>query len=309
MALLNTPDGGANVPLASRTLVGRSAECGLRLDDPHVSSVHATIAWTGLRWEIRDLGSRNGTFLNGAKLDAGRPVHLQPGTLVAFGDPSRTFTLVDDSPPALLAVESITGTIRTSPVGGGILVLPSDTHPEVSVYEDRDGTWRLETMEGTTETLADQQYVQAGGSQWLLHLPAVNEGTPIIRISISLESVSFRFAVRRDEERVKITILHRGAEIPLEPREHGYVLLTLARARAKDAEHLPEDQRGWRDREHLERMLGMEANALNVAIHRARQQISAAGIIGAARIVEVKRGQRRFGTEQFTIVPLEEGTD
>lgn len=127
-----------------------------------------------------------------------------------------------------------------------------------------------------------------------------------MRLQLDLERMSMRFAVRRDEERVEITIFNENVEIALEPREHSYVLLTLARARQADRETRPPDQRGWRDRHELERMLGVDANALNLAVHRARQQLSAAGVRNAARVVEVKRGRRRFGTERFTIVPLDD---
>lgn len=75
--------------------------------------------------------------------------------------------------------------------------------------------------------------------------------------------------------------------IPLESREHGYVLLTLARARRTNAERSV-GERGWIDRDELLRMLSIDANALNVAIHRARQQLLAAGIEGAQGIVEVR---------------------
>ena len=44
--------------------------------------------------------------------------------------------------------------------------------------------------------------------------------------------------------------------------------------------------------------------ALNVAIHRARQQLSRAGVGNAAAIVEVRRKQRRLGTDRFQITKL-----
>ena len=41
------------------------------IEDAFASSLHARIYWTGSSWEIRDLGSRNGTYVNGAPLAAG----------------------------------------------------------------------------------------------------------------------------------------------------------------------------------------------------------------------------------------------
>lgn len=53
-------------------------------------------------------------------------------------------------------------------------------------------------------------------------------------------------------------------------------------------------------------MMAVDTNALNVAIYRARRQFSRAGIEGSGGLVEVRRGQRRFGLapERFEIGSL-----
>ena len=122
------------------------------------------------------------------------------------------------------------------------------------------------------------------------------EGTAAVDTGPRLDTISLRFEVSRDEEHTTITTVHRGVETRLEEREHGYVLLTLARARLADREH-PAAEQGWIDRERLLKMLAMDANALNVAIYRARGQLAAAGVDGAAGVVEVRRGQRRLGVD------------
>ncbi|MEL6187364.1 MAG: hypothetical protein AAFU79_22300, partial [Myxococcota bacterium] len=223
---------------------------------------------------------------------------------LAFGDPDRVFELLDDEPPSATAVAQLSGAVRAA--RSGLLTLPDDDRPELSIYEDAAGEWWIERSDEPARSLEDGAVVQAGGQAWTLRLPFIDEGTPLMRLKLDLERMSMRFAVRRDEERVEITIFNDNVEIALEPREHSYVLLTLARARQADRDTRAPDQRGWRDRDELERMLGIDANALNLAVHRARQQLSAAGVRNAARVVEVKRGRRRFGTERFTIVPLEE---
>jgi hypothetical protein len=95
--------------------------------------------------------------------------------------------------------------------------------------------------------------------------------------------------------------------IPTEPREHAYVLLTLARKRLADRGE-PLAEQGWIDRDQLLRMLQLDANGLNVAIYRARGQLAAAGLLDSAGIVEVRRGQRRIGVDPSRLVvgPLEE---
>lgn len=51
-----------------RVLIGRAAECGLVLDTAGVSRRHCEIVRTRLGWTIHDLGSANGTWVNGARV-------------------------------------------------------------------------------------------------------------------------------------------------------------------------------------------------------------------------------------------------
>lgn len=52
----------------SRLLVGTSPACDFRLSDPQVSRRHCAIEQTGRRLRISDLGSTNGTFVNGVEV-------------------------------------------------------------------------------------------------------------------------------------------------------------------------------------------------------------------------------------------------
>ena len=57
---------GLTWPLEGQTLtIGRNSDCNIVLDDRQVSRVHARIAWRGDHYEVEDLGSKNGTHLNG----------------------------------------------------------------------------------------------------------------------------------------------------------------------------------------------------------------------------------------------------
>lgn len=288
-------------PVSARHLVGRSQSCALRLDKRYVSGEHATLAWTGWSWEVRDLGSRNGTFVDGSRIEPGKPVPVAVGSKIAFGDPDEMFELMDVDAPGALAIDLTSG--ATTVAQRGLLVLPLDSAPELSIYQDASGAWMAEGVDGEVTSVVDQAIVQVHGRSYKLQLPFVSEGTPLVDLRPTLDTISLRFGVTRNEEGVTLSIVHRGVEMLLEPREHGYVLLTLARARLED-QQLPLDQRGWRDRDRLLRMLKMDANALNVAIHRARQQLLAAGVDGGAGIVQVQRGQRRLGTDRFQLVAI-----
>lgn len=67
--------------------IGRGAEATIRFDaerDLTVSARHALLYLDGGRWWIRDLESRNGTFVNGRRIVA--PVALADGDRIAFGN-------------------------------------------------------------------------------------------------------------------------------------------------------------------------------------------------------------------------------
>jgi sigma-B regulation protein RsbU (phosphoserine phosphatase) len=63
--------------------IGRSSDTQLQLNDAHVSRRHAELVQEGATWHVRDLGSRGGTFVNDAKVDA---VALKPGDRIRIGD-------------------------------------------------------------------------------------------------------------------------------------------------------------------------------------------------------------------------------
>jgi hypothetical protein len=67
----------------SRVVLGRSKDADLRIDDPNVSRKHAAIYWNDGRLILEDLGSTNGTLVNGYPVTS---TVLRPRDLVAIGD-------------------------------------------------------------------------------------------------------------------------------------------------------------------------------------------------------------------------------
>lgn len=62
--------GAASDPMPpTRVILGRGADCDVRLDSPLVSRQHAEIALDDGRWMVRDLGSANGTMIDGRRID------------------------------------------------------------------------------------------------------------------------------------------------------------------------------------------------------------------------------------------------
>ena len=67
----------------SRVVLGRSKEADLRIDDPNVSRKHAAIYWSNGRLVLEDLGSTNGTMVNGYPVTT---TVLRPQDVVAIGE-------------------------------------------------------------------------------------------------------------------------------------------------------------------------------------------------------------------------------
>lgn len=71
--------------------IGRSRQCDVVLDDPNVSRSHAEIRPRGGSWVLADLGSTNGSRLNGRRVDG--PEVLRRGDEIQLGATRLTFEL------------------------------------------------------------------------------------------------------------------------------------------------------------------------------------------------------------------------
>lgn len=235
MGTLERQDGSSTLELSPRFTVGRATSCDLSSDDPSISAQHAEIRWGARGWLVRDLGSTNGTTLNGKRLHPGRDEALTEGAALRFGAGAETWCVTCDEPPPGEEV------IPATAVGGG---------------------------------------------------------------GVFLADAELEFRVSRDEEHCEC-LLRMGARVEtLGARAHHYTLLTLARARLKDAgqDGLGLDEQGWVYADELARMLGLETNAVNVHLHRARGQLEKVGIADPERLVERRSGpQLRLGTARVTV--------
>jgi pSer/pThr/pTyr-binding forkhead associated (FHA) protein len=81
-AMLVKVSNGVQIPLPAELVVGRQAECDLQLTEGHASRRHAKVMLGSDGVWVEDLGSANGTFVNGVQI-TGR-VHLQSGDRLRF---------------------------------------------------------------------------------------------------------------------------------------------------------------------------------------------------------------------------------
>src|SRR5256886_12423582 len=97
-------DGGPPIDIArDLTLVGRKEECDLRLDHKSVSKMHCVIVKTDGLLLLRDLGSTNGTRVNGQRV---RRAALLPNDQLSIANYKYRVSLgpdVPDAPPAAAA--------------------------------------------------------------------------------------------------------------------------------------------------------------------------------------------------------------
>ena len=307
--LVKHPDGPRSM-LLSRHLVGRSRLADLRMTEPTVSGEHAVLRWTGRGWELHDLGSRNGTSLDGRRLASGERVAISHGSLITFGQADNAWRLTDDAPPTIMAMTED----GDEPICGrnDLIALPSDDDPEAVAYRNAGGDWVIE-QGGESARIADRSTVRAGGRDYVLRVPDMiaptwDSSSP----APHLAALTLRFSVSRDEEYVAVIARGDHHVVDLGARAHHALLLSLARSRLEDraarqaSGSAPESSEGWVYQDEIADQLAIDETHLNVAVFRCRRQLAEAGIIGAASIIERRRPTRelRLGVSRIEIVTV-----
>lgn len=169
VARLRSLRDGRTALVTARLLIGRSDACGLHLDEPHASSEHALVKWTGQAWTLRDTGSRNGTFVDGQRLDGTSPLVLKAGCVLAFGDPEHGWVLEGDLPPHAAAIHLGSDQVREAHEDR--LVLPDEEHPEITISRNPQGQWQRCDADGKTDVIRDQELVRTSDGDWQVQLP------------------------------------------------------------------------------------------------------------------------------------------
>jgi len=93
------------------TVVGRGSDADIRIGDAAASRRHLEFIWDGRAGIARDLGSTNGSKINGQRF---REAALSPGTVITIGQTPLSFQLV----PARAAADPRPSTVRPAERGG-----------------------------------------------------------------------------------------------------------------------------------------------------------------------------------------------
>jgi hypothetical protein len=84
--------------------IGRARECHLIIDHSSVSRLHAQLEYDHEQVVITDLGSRNGTYVNGRRLTSGESFRLRAGDRINLG---QICTLEFDDPGTTMMMSPI----------------------------------------------------------------------------------------------------------------------------------------------------------------------------------------------------------
>lgn len=291
--------------LMGHCIVGRGPASDIVLQSATASMEHAALSWSSRGWKLRDLGSRNGTRVNGMSLAFGERRALFEGDHIEFGDADETWILVEAHAPPAAARNDQGAVVQEE---RGLLVIPGETQPEVCVYREGED-WMLDGEFGV-RPVRHGDVLEVQGQRWTLELPEADDNltpTRSLESSVRLEQLTLSFTVSRDEETVRVVAAWPGGGIELPTRAHNYTLLVLARARLEDtAAGVVDDEAGWLPSISLSEMLKVSAEKLNLDIHRARRSLAEQGVAGAVHIIERRPSARavRLGVASIAIHQL-----
>lgn len=171
--------------------IGRSEDCHISLPDRQVSRYHARITWQGERYQLEDLGSKNGTHING-----------QPSigpTLLYDGDEIQValrfkLAFVDDGATAPLTIDDVSG-LRIDAETRQIWLNGEMIDPPLSLHQYRllDALWQSGGGVVTREQIVNAVWPEASGEG--VSEQAIDALVRRLRERLAESDQSFRYIV------------------------------------------------------------------------------------------------------------------
>lgn len=294
--------------------VGRHPDNEVVLIDPYVSSAHALILHVGDTLVVRDLRSRNGTWINDQRLVGEAPV--ADGDLVRLGGDvalrlrnareiqPQAFCVIDLGAGTMHPIQRDRATFGSRP--DATILLRNAAAVEASMEISEDGEVWLIRAEGS-EQLNPGDTFEVGRSSF--RLEEVEQSTsatwPVIRkveydyeLVTSLDAPGGAYARLTDPSADLSRVV--GAE------NRATVLFVLARRRLADLEvGLPKEDAGWMDDEEVMvaiwgRLAHSRApSTYAVLLHRIRRELLEAGFDPG--FLERRRGACRLRLDRIRL--------
>jgi len=107
--LFAPPLAPVHVERGREVTLGRSPECSMQLPAASASRRHASVAWRGDRVVLRDLGSTNGTYLNGTRIEG--EATLEAGDRIGIGGVEIVFCCVEAGTAVTRGANATTRTV------------------------------------------------------------------------------------------------------------------------------------------------------------------------------------------------------
>ena len=317
MASIINPSNRVAHALRRYHVFGRdAAKADTRLNESTASRVHAIFEWTGRNWQLRD-HSRNGIWINGAKVTSRQPTTVATRDTLQFGSPdANAWEIQDTSRPTTLLL-GLNGE-ADKPLEQ-YQFLPSEASPQWVIFYSREQhTWVHSGLQDTNILIQEVplkhgQTIDCRGRQWRFFLAEPGETTELFPpVENRLSEFEFLFDLSLDEESTQLRLSNAAEVLDLGERSHHYLLLHLARLRAEQARSgIDQKSQGWIDNDRLARDLGIELGHVNILIYRARKQIAEClwPRIEPNQLVERRKGRMRIGVTNFKIFKGETLTD
>jgi pSer/pThr/pTyr-binding forkhead associated (FHA) protein len=140
----------------NKTVIGRRPDCGVRIQTSDVSRRHCEIESQDDRVLIRDLGSSNGTFVNGQRVEE---VKLSPGDTIQVGPVAFTVQ-IDGEPTEVRPSQQQRGAASPAAPAAATAVSPSkkdEGDEDEEVFELTADDFDLEDAISALDELDDEE--------------------------------------------------------------------------------------------------------------------------------------------------------
>lgn len=329
MAIIRSVGSGEARSFKRRLRIGRGSDNDLVLARDTVSTFHAYIEWRKGAFFLRDLGSRNGTALDGQRVTDW--TRLEVGNVVSFGPDSRWKVealaapeAIQEQPPLTLC--SADGLVR-HPVredrftigrgrGFDLPLAGDDGHLVASVYLEDDRCYVVAMEQGAvaiggeslppgepTELVPDRPF-DVLGRAWALSVRAGLEGTATVEALMTRRRYShYRLELTQRGEFGEITIHDGRSTHRFTEQELRFALLWVL----ADGLLADDESAGWVDDEALRTSVwgrraaeNQSSSTLAKLIHDTRSMLARSGIDGL--FIEKRRGRTRLRLARDQVV-------